>query len=133
VDDLGCYPADASLPAVCEASVYHAVRLPVDHVAEISDHDAETALITMAETRRSRCPESVITMAEFRTLANCVPFRAGEFGFTVDCVAQCENLLSIDQAQLELGGGPRGVIDSAALSKVVKAIGYVIDSTCEPL
>jgi len=66
-------------------------------------------------------------------LANCVPFRAGEFGFTVDCVAQCENLLSIDQAQLELGGGPRGILDSAALSKVVKAIGYVIESTCEPL
>ena len=22
-------------------------------------------------------------------LASCVPFRAGEFGFTVDCVAQC--------------------------------------------
>jgi hypothetical protein len=47
------------------ASVYHAVRLPVDHVAvivdhdpeigdhhaEISDHDPEIALITMPETR----------------------------------------------------------------------------------
>jgi len=65
-------------------------------------------------------------------LANCVPFRAGEFGFTVDCVAQCENLLSIDQAQLQLGGGPRGVLDNAALRKIVKASGYVIESTCEP-
>lgn len=27
-------------------------------------------------------------------LANCVPFWAGEHGFTVDCVAQCENLLT---------------------------------------
>ena len=67
------------------------------------------------------------------TLANCVPFRAGEFGFTVDCVAQCENLLSIDQAQLDLGAGPRGVLDSDALRKVVRAIGYVIDSNCEPV
>ena len=66
-------------------------------------------------------------------LSNCVPFRAGEFGFTVDCVAQCENLLSIDQAQLDLARGPRGVLDSAALRNVVRAIGYVIESNCEPV
>lgn len=29
-------------------------------------------------------------------LPNSVPFQAGQFGFTKDCVAQCENLLSID-------------------------------------
>jgi len=68
-----------------------------------------------------------------RKLANCVVFRAGEFGFTVDCVAQCENMLSIDQAQLDLAAGPRGVLDSTALRKVVNAIGYVIESNCEPL
>jgi len=67
------------------------------------------------------------------TLANCVAFHAGEFGFTVDCVAQCENMLSIDQAHLDLDGGPRGVLDSAALRNVVRAIGYVIASNCEPL
>ena len=64
VDDLVCYPAHASPPRF-GVSVYHAVRLPVDHVAvsadhdpeigdhhaETSDHDAETALITMPETR----------------------------------------------------------------------------------
>ena len=66
-------------------------------------------------------------------LSNCVAFRAGEFGFTVDCVAQCENILSIDQAQLDLAAGPRGVLDSAALRNVVRAIGYVIESNCEPL
>lgn len=64
-------------------------------------------------------------------LANCVPFRAGEFGFTVDCVAQCENMLSIDQEQLDLSTGPRGVLDKAALQKVVRGIGYVIESDCE--
>ena len=66
-------------------------------------------------------------------LANCVPFRAGEFGFTVDCVAQCENVVSIDQAQLDLPAGPRGTLDGAALRKVIRAIGYVIESDCEPL
>ena len=34
------------------------------------------------------------------TLPNCVPFRAGQFGFTSDCVAQCENILSLDKADL---------------------------------
>ena len=65
-------------------------------------------------------------------LANCVPFRAGEFGFTADCVAQCENVLSIDHAQLDLAAGPRGVLEGAALRNVVRAIGYVIQSSCEP-
>ena len=65
-------------------------------------------------------------------LSNCVPFRAGEFGFTVDCVAQCENVLSIDQAELNLAAGPTAVLDSIALRNVVKAIGYVIESSCEP-
>jgi mRNA-degrading endonuclease toxin of MazEF toxin-antitoxin module len=66
-------------------------------------------------------------------LPNCVPFRAGDFGFTVDCVAQCENILSIDKAQLDLAVGPIGVLDDLALRDVVKAIGYVIESDCEPI
>lgn len=65
------------------------------------------------------------------SLANCVPFRAGEFGFTVDCVAQCENMLSIDLAQLDLEAGLRGVLDAVSLRAIVKAIGYVIESDCE--
>jgi mRNA-degrading endonuclease toxin of MazEF toxin-antitoxin module len=66
-------------------------------------------------------------------LPNCVPFRAGEFGFTVDCVAQCENMLSIDKTQIDLASGPSGALDSSALRRIVRAIGYVIESKCEPL
>ena len=47
----------------------------------------------------------VCTSARFAVrsqLPNCVPFRAGAFGFTTDCVAQCENLFSIDLAQIDL-------------------------------
>lgn len=29
---------------------------------------------------------------------SCVPFHAGQFGFTANCVAQCESILSIDLA-----------------------------------
>ena len=66
-------------------------------------------------------------------LANCVAFLAGEFGFTADCVAQCENILSIDHAQLDLAAGPLGVLDGPALRKLVMAIGFVIESHCQPL
>ena len=78
----------------------------------------------------------VCTSARFATrskLANCVPFQAGEFGFTVDCVAQCENLLSIDKAQLNLAVGIIGKLDEATMQKIIKAIGYVIKSECTPL
>ena len=77
----------------------------------------------------------VCTSARFAVrsqLASCVPFHAGQFGFTADCVAQCENILSIDKGQLDPGSGPIGVLDEPALREVIKAIGYVIASDCEP-
>jgi mRNA-degrading endonuclease toxin of MazEF toxin-antitoxin module len=78
----------------------------------------------------------VCTSARFavrRTRPNCVPFQAGQFGFTMGCVAQCENLLSIEKTQLDVGVGPIGVLDDIVLRDVIKAIGYVMDSDCEPL
>lgn len=77
----------------------------------------------------------VCTSAKFSMralLPNCVPFRAGQFGFTVDCVAQCENVLSIETTELDLDSGPAGVLDELAMREVIKAIGYVIESDCEP-
>jgi mRNA-degrading endonuclease toxin of MazEF toxin-antitoxin module len=65
-------------------------------------------------------------------LPNCVPFQAGQFGFTANCVAQCENILSIDKRQLDMAAGPIGMLDENTLRDVVKAIGYVIASDCEP-
>jgi mRNA-degrading endonuclease toxin of MazEF toxin-antitoxin module len=78
----------------------------------------------------------VCTSARFAVrsqLPNCVPFRAGNFGFTADCVAQCENMLSIDKAQLDLAAGPIGLLNDAALRDVIKAVGYVMKSDCEPI
>jgi len=48
-------------------------------------------------------------------------------------VAQCENILSIDKRQLDLNDGPIGVLDGMILREVIKAIGYVIESDCEPV
>jgi mRNA-degrading endonuclease toxin of MazEF toxin-antitoxin module len=94
-------------------------------------------VVSRAELNRGRYALVVVcTSARFATrsrLPNCVPFQAGQFGFTADCVAQCENVLSIDKTQIDLDAGPIGVLDTRALRDVIKAIGYVIESDCEPV
>jgi mRNA-degrading endonuclease toxin of MazEF toxin-antitoxin module len=64
---------------------------------------------------------------------NCVPYHTGQFGFTTDCVAQCENVLSIEKSQLDLSAGPIGVLDASNLRDVIRAIGYVLEADCEPV
>ena len=64
------------------------------------------------------------------TLAHCVPFQAGQFGLTKDCVAQCENILRLDKDTFD--PTPIGVLDDMALRDIIKAIGHVMDSDCEP-
>jgi mRNA-degrading endonuclease toxin of MazEF toxin-antitoxin module len=64
------------------------------------------------------------------TLPHCVPFQAGEFGFTKDCVAQCKNIFLVDENALD--ASPFGSLSDIALRDVVKAIGHVLDSDCEP-
>jgi mRNA-degrading endonuclease toxin of MazEF toxin-antitoxin module len=63
-------------------------------------------------------------------LPHCVPFQAGQFGFTKDCVAQCENIFLVFKDSL--GANPIGILSDVALRDVIKAIGHVIDSDCEP-
>ena len=78
----------------------------------------------------------VCTSARFaarQNLPNCVPFRAGDFGLTIDCVGQCENMISIERSRLDVAGGPIGVLDATKLRELVKAIGHVIESDCEPV
>jgi mRNA-degrading endonuclease toxin of MazEF toxin-antitoxin module len=93
-------------------------------------------VLSREELNRGRYALVVVcTSARFSfrsQLPNCVPFRGGDFGFTADCVAQCENLLSIDLSQLDLSDGPLGMLDDMAFRDVIKAIGYVMDSDCEP-
>ena len=94
-------------------------------------------VVSREELNRGRYALAVVcTSARFAVrskLSNCVPFHSGDFGFTVDCVAQCENILSIDQAQLDLAAGPMGTLAEAVLQKVIKSIGYVMNSDCKPL
>ncbi len=93
-------------------------------------------VLSREELNRGRYALVVVcTSARFAArsqLPSCVPFHAGDFGFTADCVAQCENLLSIELAQLDFTDGPLGMLDDIAFREVIKAIGYVMDSECEP-
>ena len=71
-------------------------------------------------------------LADRRKLPNCVAFRAGEFGLTADCVAQCETIASIPIDRLDMAARPLGKLDDPTLRSVIKSIGYVIESDCEP-
>ena len=64
------------------------------------------------------------------TLPHCLPLQAGQFGLGKDCVAQCENIFLLDKTSLD--ANPIGVLSDLALRDVVKAMGHVIDSDCEP-
>jgi mRNA-degrading endonuclease toxin of MazEF toxin-antitoxin module len=78
----------------------------------------------------------LITSAKFSlrsALPNCVPFRAGEFGLDKDCVAQAETISYIAASDLDLERGIRGVLDAERRRSLIKAIGHVIDSDCEPV
>ena len=61
---------------------------------------------------------------------HCVTFRAGEFGLSVNCVAQCESLFSIRREDL---GEHIGTLDEVHWRAIVKALGNMIGSDCEPI
>ncbi len=49
-----------------------------------------------------------------------------------DCVAQCENVLTIETGDIELESGPLSTLNGQKLRDVIRAIGYVIEADCEP-
>ena len=74
------------------------------------------------------------TSAQFdvrRKLSNCVPFSAGEFGFPKDCVAQCEAITFVRINRIDFDGHI-GIVDDTKFRELIKAIGFVIGSDCEP-
>ena len=63
---------------------------------------------------------------------SCVPFQAGEFGLPKDCVAQCEAITFIELTAIDATSGSIGVLDEMRMRDVIRAIGHVIESDCEP-
>ncbi len=66
-------------------------------------------------------------------LPNCVPFRAGQFGLTKNCVARAETIGDVFRSDLDEVNGPIGTLNDQAMRDLVKAIGFVISSDCEPV
>jgi mRNA-degrading endonuclease toxin of MazEF toxin-antitoxin module len=82
-----------------------------------------------------RVVAAIITSAKFAvrsTLANCVVLKAGQFGMTKDCVVQGESVFNAMTMHLDLAAGPVGKLDDLTMREVIKAIGDVLDSDCEP-
>lgn len=65
-------------------------------------------------------------------LPNCVPFRAGQFGFAQDCVVLAESITLFELLNVDLASGPVGHLSDEAMRDVVRAIGNVISAQCEP-
>lgn len=77
----------------------------------------------------------IVTSAQFERrakLPNCVPISAGSFGLGKDCVIQAESIFSIRKSHLDLDAGPLGTLDDLTFRDVIRAIGHVLRSDCEP-
>jgi hypothetical protein len=77
----------------------------------------------------------LITSAHFptrSTLPHCVAFRSGDFGLTKDCVAQAETLTYLSISDIDLDSGVVGVLDELKHRELIRAIGNMMDSECEP-
>jgi mRNA-degrading endonuclease toxin of MazEF toxin-antitoxin module len=105
------------------------------YMADLGEQAPHPIIVVSREglNRGDRVVAVLCTSQKFATrsgLPHCVPFHAGQFGFSKDCVAQCENIFLV--AKSDLAPSPLGALDDAALRDVIKAIGHVLDSDHEP-
>jgi mRNA-degrading endonuclease toxin of MazEF toxin-antitoxin module len=93
-------------------------------------------LVSREELNRGRWVVGVLlTSASFATrsaLPHCVAFRAGEFGLSKDCVAQAETISFLDVSDLDLDHGVVGHLDEIRMRDLIRAIGNMLGSECEP-
>jgi len=105
------------------ADLYEAGERPVVVVSrELLNRGGYAVVVPLTSAhfdRRSRLP-------------NCVPLKAGRFGLTRDCVAQCEAMLTVERSQFR-SSVPIGQLDAETMHQIVRAICYVIESDCEPV
>lgn len=94
-------------------------------------------IISREELNRGRWVVAVlITSTHYparSALPHCVAFRAGEFGLTRDCVAQAETITYLESSDLDMDAGALGVLDEPRMRDLVRAVGNMMGSDCEPL
>lgn len=104
---------------------------------------ADTALgvrpavvVSCEELNRSNDVVAVlVTSGRFETrstLPNCMPFWAGQYGLVKDCVAQSESITFLPTTDLNLGRKIIGLLNATALREVIRAVGDMMGSDCEP-
>jgi mRNA-degrading endonuclease toxin of MazEF toxin-antitoxin module len=105
------------------------------YMADLDTGRRPAIVVSRAALNRGHYAVVVLcTSADFATrsrLPHCAPFRAGEFGFSKDCVAQGETILFLDKSRLD--PAPIGVLTDERLRDVIRAVGNVLDADCEPV
>jgi mRNA-degrading endonuclease toxin of MazEF toxin-antitoxin module len=106
------------------------------YMAETEAGKRPAVIVSREELNRGHWVVAVlITSADFAVrsaLPHCVPFSAGEFGLTKDCVAQAEAITYVAISELDMDAGAIGVLDEVRLRELIKAIGNMMGSDCEP-
>jgi mRNA-degrading endonuclease toxin of MazEF toxin-antitoxin module len=104
------------------------------YLAEPEVGKRPAVIVSRVELNRGRWVVAVlITSTQFTvrsTLPHCVPFVAGEFGRSKDCVAPAEAITYIAVADLD--AGVLGVLDEVRVRDLIRAIGNMMGSDCEP-
>jgi mRNA-degrading endonuclease toxin of MazEF toxin-antitoxin module len=106
------------------------------YLADTAAGKRPAVIVSREELNRGHWVVAVlITSTNFAvrsTLPHCVPFRAGEFGFVKDCVAQAETITYLAVADLDLDSGVIGVLDEVRMRDLIRAVGDMMGSDCEP-
>jgi len=106
------------------------------YMADTASGKRPAIVISREELNRGRWVVAVlVTSTHFTmrsTLPHCVPFQAGEFGLIKNCVAQAEAITFLDVSDLDTAASAIGCLNEIRLRDVVKAVGDMMGSDCEP-
>lgn len=107
------------------------------YLADIPEAGTHPLVVVSREelNRGRKVLAALITSAKFEArskLPNCVVLRNGEFGMTKDFVIQCETIAPIPKDAIDSTNGPKSTLSEELFRELIKAIGFVIQSDCEP-
>lgn len=106
------------------------------YLAETEAGKRPAVIVSREELNRGRWVVAIlVTSAHFAirsSLPHCVPFRAGEFGLTKDCATQAETVTYLGISDLDLDAGVLGTLDDSRHRELIRAVGNMMGSDCEP-
>ena len=91
-------------------------------VYRLQDEGRPVVVVSREELNRGNyvvvVSATTMRLEERREQPNYVPFQAGQFGFTQDCVVQAESITYIETIELDLESGPVGRLSDEATRDV---------------